>query len=429
MSSRRLRPRALAAVRAWEWEGRVDDVEKDVAAVSGLGSVPTILEVVCRATGMRFAAIARVTQDRWVACAIRDEIAFGLQPGGELPIETTICNEIRQTGQLVVIDHVVEDRRFAHHPIPKRYGFQSYISVPIVLPDGRFFGTLCALDPAPAKLNNSQTIGMFTLFAQLIALQLAQHDRLAELESGIAERTEALNQANAQLTRQLAETHRDREALRALTAEMQRIREKERTALARDLHDEFGQALTTLTIELANAQKALESPGPRAAGAILREVDGIVESMFSGVQRIVSELRPTILDTLGFPKAAAWAVAELGRRTGVRAVFVDDPTLVVPADVSLVLFRVLQEALTNVARHAGASSVQVTLGTDGASLVLRVEDDGRGIADGEATSPHAFGLKGIEERLRAVNGTVTVQRRSIGGTELSVRLPAQPQGG
>ena len=382
-----------------------------------------ILEVVCRATGMGFAAIARVTQDRWVACAIRDEIAYGIQPGGELPIETTFCNQIRQTGQHVVIDHVVEDRRFVHHPIPERYGFQSYISVPIVREDGRFFGTLCALDRAPARLDNPQTIGMFTLFAQLIALQLAQHERVAELEAHVAQRTEALNQVNAQLTRQLAETHRDREALRALTAETQRIREEERTALARELHDEFGQALTILKIELSKAQKTLESPEPRATVAGLREIGAIVESMFSGVQRIVSELRPPLLDTLGFPKAAAWAVAEFGRRTGVRAVFVDDPTLVVPANASLVLFRVLQEALTNVARHAAASSVQVTLGLDGESLLLRVEDDGRGIADDEATSPHAFGLRGIEERLRAVNGNVTVQRRSVGGTELSVRVP------
>ena len=71
------------------------DVEKDVAAVAGIGAVPAILEVVCRTTGMGFAAVARVTEDRWVACAVRDEIAFGLAPGGELPVETTICDEIR----------------------------------------------------------------------------------------------------------------------------------------------------------------------------------------------------------------------------------------------------------------------------------------------------------------------------------------------
>ena len=91
---------------------------------------------------MGFAAVARVTEDRWVACAVRDEIAFGLQPGGELEVETTICDEIRDSGRLVVIDNVAEDKAFCGHPTPRMYGFQSYISMPIVRPDGRFFGTL-----------------------------------------------------------------------------------------------------------------------------------------------------------------------------------------------------------------------------------------------------------------------------------------------
>ena len=97
--------------------------------------VPLMLEVVCRATGMGFSAVARVTEDRWIACAVRDEINFGLVPGGELEIESTICNEIRQSGELVVIDDVACDATFRLHHTPKRYGFQSYISVPIYVPD------------------------------------------------------------------------------------------------------------------------------------------------------------------------------------------------------------------------------------------------------------------------------------------------------
>src|SRR5687768_16458322 len=83
-----------------------NDIEADVTAVARIGVVPLILEVVCRTTGMGFAAVARVTEDRWVACAVRDEIQFGLRPGGELEVETTICREIRASGQLVIIDHV-----------------------------------------------------------------------------------------------------------------------------------------------------------------------------------------------------------------------------------------------------------------------------------------------------------------------------------
>lgn len=121
----------------------------DVVAVESIAAVPTILDVVCQTTGMGFAAIARVTDDRWVACAVKDDIAFGLEPGGELSLETTICHEIRQSGTAVVIDHVAEDPAFCGHHTPARYGFQSYISMPIVLPDGTFFGTLCAIDPSP----------------------------------------------------------------------------------------------------------------------------------------------------------------------------------------------------------------------------------------------------------------------------------------
>src|SRR6476620_11757986 len=120
------------------------DLHSDVAAILRIPAIETMLEVVCRSTGMGFAAVARVTEDRWIACQVRDEIAFGLKPHGELKVETTICNEIRQTGRKVVIDHVAEDEWFCRHPTPAMYGFQSYISVPIVLPGRGFFGTLCA---------------------------------------------------------------------------------------------------------------------------------------------------------------------------------------------------------------------------------------------------------------------------------------------
>ena len=152
--------------------GAVDTVA-DVEAISHIAIVPKILEVICRTTGMGFAAVARVTEDKWVACSLRDEIQFGLVPGSELKLETTICNEIRQTGEAVIIDEVDKDTKFAGHPIPAMYGFQSYISMPIIDRAGTFFGTLCAIDPKPAKLNNPAIIGMFKLFAELIAFHLS----------------------------------------------------------------------------------------------------------------------------------------------------------------------------------------------------------------------------------------------------------------
>jgi signal transduction histidine kinase len=154
-------------------------IAEDVEAVGRIDAVPMILEVICRTTGMGFAAIARVTEDRWVACAVRDEIDFGVVPGGELQVRTTICDEIRQNGQAVVIDHVDEDPEFCGHHTPAQYGFQSYISQPIFR-NGEFFGTLCSIDPRPARLKNPQVMGMFKLFAELIAQNMDTQDRLAQ---------------------------------------------------------------------------------------------------------------------------------------------------------------------------------------------------------------------------------------------------------
>src|SRR5687768_3720473 len=145
------------------------ELQADVARAGRIDAITAMLNVICGVTKMRFAAVARVTEDRWIACQVRDGLGVGIKPGGELQIETTICNEIRQHGQAVAIDHVAEDPHFCRHPIPAKYGFQSYISLPIVLPDGEFFGTLCALDPLPAKVSNEETVGMFKLFAELVA--------------------------------------------------------------------------------------------------------------------------------------------------------------------------------------------------------------------------------------------------------------------
>jgi signal transduction histidine kinase len=164
-----------------------DGLAGDLATVARIEAVPKLLEVVCRTTGMGFAAIARVTEDRWIACAVRDDIDFGLKPGGELEIETTICNEIRASGNPVVIDHAAEDEVYAVHPTPALYGFQSYISVPIYRLGGDFFGTLCAIDPRPARLNKSETVGMFKLFAELIAFHLESQERLAASEAALTD--------------------------------------------------------------------------------------------------------------------------------------------------------------------------------------------------------------------------------------------------
>src|SRR6202030_969414 len=158
-------------------------IQIDVENISRIPIIPSLFEVICRTTGMGFAAIARVTEDKWVACGVRDEILFGLEPGGELKLETTICNEIRQTHQAVVIDHVENDKIFCGHPTPRMYGFQSYISVPIFRKDGSFFGSLCAIDPEPHRLNTPEILGMFKLFADLISFHLQAIEQVSVMES------------------------------------------------------------------------------------------------------------------------------------------------------------------------------------------------------------------------------------------------------
>jgi signal transduction histidine kinase len=166
------------------------DLKADVEAVQQIDSVPRILDSVGRLTGMGFVAVARVTSDRWVCYAVRDNINFGLEPGGELQVETTICNEIREHGKIVTINDAELDGAFCNHPTPKMYGFRSYISAPIVLKDGTVWGTLCAIDPKPRELDRPELIDTFLLFGELIAAQLALHEQYAQsqVSLGVSEK-------------------------------------------------------------------------------------------------------------------------------------------------------------------------------------------------------------------------------------------------
>lgn len=150
----------------------------DIEAIRSIDAVPVILSMVKHITGMRFAAVARVTENNWVACAVDDSIDFGLKPGDELVLESTICHEIRQHQQPVIFGHASLHPIFSLHHTPRTYGLESYISIPIVKADGEFFGTLCAIDSVPAKLDEPAIAKTLTLFAQLIAMSLDTQTRL-----------------------------------------------------------------------------------------------------------------------------------------------------------------------------------------------------------------------------------------------------------
>lgn len=187
----------------------------DVAALADDPAVHALLRTLCLVTGMRFAAVARVTEARWIACAVEDTLDFGLAPGGELPIETTICNEVRCLDAEIVIDDAQTDPAWSGHFTPRHYGFRSYLSIPIHRTDGSFFGTLCALDPEPRKLSDPRLLQMARLFARLIGERLETGERLHTATDELG-RERAVLEAQEQFLAILA--HDLRNPLAALSA-------------------------------------------------------------------------------------------------------------------------------------------------------------------------------------------------------------------
>ncbi|KDN97491.1 MULTISPECIES: GAF domain-containing sensor histidine kinase [Pseudomonas] len=162
-------------------------VTSDIATISRINAVPAILQVICETTGMRFAAVARVTDSSWTACAVLDSLGFGLKVGGELELITTLCHEIRASHQTIVIDKASEDEQYCNHHTPRIYKFESYISVPVFRTDGSFFGTICALDPLPAELKGSAIQPMMESFARLLSIQIESEENVQQTEQALEE--------------------------------------------------------------------------------------------------------------------------------------------------------------------------------------------------------------------------------------------------
>ncbi|MGR3571511.1 GAF domain-containing sensor histidine kinase [Brevirhabdus sp.] len=166
------------------------EIARDVEQIKALDTVPSILQVLSDVTGMRFAVIARVTDTNWTACAVRDTLDFGMVSGDELEIDKTFCDRVVRSHTPVAFDHATQDPIYSHDPIPKLYGIESYISVPIVRADGSNFGTLCALDSDPKHVVTDRNMKLFELFAQLIGQQLVTQDDLDEARSRLAQERE-----------------------------------------------------------------------------------------------------------------------------------------------------------------------------------------------------------------------------------------------
>jgi GAF domain-containing protein len=167
-----------------------DEFAAAVAAQGDDAEIEAVLEEVCRVTGMGFAAVARVTEERWIAAQVIDRIGFGLDPGDELEIKKTICDDIRQCGEAIFIDYVGADPEWRSHPIPTIYGFQSYASIPLFLADGRFYGTLCAIDPEPRAVKPAATVAALKALAGRVARVLSRKVGAGAVTQGAADKIE-----------------------------------------------------------------------------------------------------------------------------------------------------------------------------------------------------------------------------------------------
>jgi hypothetical protein len=216
-----------------------------------------------------------------------------------------------------------------------------------------------------------------------------------------------------------------REQLRALAAHVESVREEERVRIAREIHDELGQALTCMSMDLAFLDKQLPKDNAQASARVSALVT-LVKETVKTVRRISSELRPSILDDLGLGAAMEWLAHDFATRTGIECAVSVPSTVMLTAERGTVVFRMCQEALTNVARHAGATHVSIDLMIDeDARLTLEVCDNGRGITDEEIHRPDSLGLLGMRERAALLGGVVEVKGTPGQGTSVTVRVPIE----
>jgi PAS domain S-box-containing protein len=216
----------------------------------------------------------------------------------------------------------------------------------------------------------------------------------------------------------LQESH---ERLQDLAARLMDFREHERSAMARELHDELGQALTRLNIDLTWLTERLPR---RLRTKRTASMVSMVERMFTSVQHLSSRLRPAILDDFGLEAAIEWQAQEFEGWNGARChLDLQLPSLAPDRDRDTAVFRILQESLTNVARHAQAKAVEIHCRVSEGHLILDVNDDGSGIPPGKTGGPHSLGLLGMRERARGVGGNIQIERQATGGTAVRLRVP------
>jgi len=218
------------------------------------------------------------------------------------------------------------------------------------------------------------------------------------------------------------------EQLRHLTSHLQVVREEERTLIAREIHDELGQALTALKMDVHWLRQRLPSEKNLMidkANVMSRLIDWTVQS----VRRICGELRPQLLDDFGLSAAIEWEAEEFSKRADIETKILSDPEdLVLSQDISTAIFRIFQETLTNITRHASATQVEIVLKKVQGKLEMRVSDNGIGIKENEILDPKSFGIIGMRERVHYLGGSLSIKDNG-NGTTVAVSIPVAEEGG
>jgi PAS domain S-box-containing protein len=251
-----------------------------------------------------------------------------------------------------------------------------------------------------------------------------------DLENRVEKRTAELKEINKKLRREIKERRKvekelehSREGLRLLSEHLQRAREEERLSIAREVHDELGQLLSVMKIDTSfigrNVPKRL-SHIKKQTESFERQIDGAIQA----VRDICSRLRPSVLTHFGLSAAIEWYLEDFQKRTGLNCYSqIDVNVPVEETELSLVLFRILQEAMTNILRHAEATDVNVSLTLKDDDIALKIRDNGRGITAGQMMKPQSYGIIGIRERVRFWGGTSTFEGVPGGGTVVIISIP------
>jgi len=209
--------------------------------------------------------------------------------------------------------------------------------------------------------------------------------------------------------------------LQQLNQYIHTVREKERVLLSRELHDDLGQALTAVMIDLGSLKKII--PDEEKSKLKIDKISALVNDTIKTVQRLTSQLRPQIIDDLGLEAAVEWYAKDFSERTGITILIKLEPVGNITSDVSLIIFRILQEALTNIARHSKAKKVVIKLFVHNKMMRFEIADNGIGINEKAIKSRNSFGLISMRERAKCFGGVLKIDSPEEGGTKVSLFLP------